>query len=106
LRVSVYAGLRPIVGGKSVEIELPDGATVRQLIDELIRSWPDLGPYLLEDDGELSRRVNIVIDGRSVRYLTDGLSTPLASEHEIAIFPALAGGAIGCFGSLPGNGIE
>jgi molybdopterin synthase sulfur carrier subunit len=104
--VSFYAGLRPIVGEKAVEVALPDGATVQQLLDELIQSWPGLRPYLLNDEGGLSRRVNIVIDGRSVRYLTDGLATPLAADQEIAVFPALAGGAIGFSRSLPGNGLE
>jgi molybdopterin converting factor small subunit len=104
--VSFYAGLRPIVEGKTVDVALPDGATVQQLLDELIRSWPGLRPYLLSDGGGLSRRVNIVIDGRSVRYLTHGLATPLAADQEIAVFPALAGGATGFLRSLSGNGFE
>ena len=87
-----YAGLRPVVGQNTVEVSLPEGTTVRQLLDELLRRWPALRPYLLTDEGELSRQVNIVIDGRSIRYLAAGLATPLRSGQEIGFFPALAGG--------------
>jgi hypothetical protein len=48
---------------------------------------------VLTDEGELSRQVNIVIDGRNIRYLAAGIATPLNSEQEIAFFPALAGGS-------------
>jgi molybdopterin synthase sulfur carrier subunit len=101
-----YAGLRPIVGAKSVDISLPDDATVQELLDGLVQSWPDLRPYLFNDEGGLARRVNIVIDGRSVRYLADGLATPLRPEHEVAIFPALAGGAGVSLRALLRNGLE
>jgi MoaD family protein len=93
LRVRFYAGLRPVVGQNTVDVSLPEGATVQQLLDELVVSWPALRPYVLTDKGQLSRQVNIVIDGRSLRYLAAGIATPLSSEQEIAFFPALAGGS-------------
>ena len=91
--MNFYAGLRPIVGAKTVDVSLPDGATVQQLLDEILRCWPALRPYLLDDEGRLSSRVNLAVDGRSVLHLPDALSTRLTPKDEIAIFPAVAGGA-------------
>jgi MoaD family protein len=102
LRVRFYAGLRPVVGQNTVDVSLPEGATIQQLVDELVQRWPALRPYVLTNEGELSRQVNIVVDGRSIRYLADGLATRLSSEQEIAFFPALAGGSRLRQGSTPG----
>jgi len=92
MRVSFYARLRPIVGQKSVDIALPDGATVEQLLDEIVRRWPALREYLLDDKGALARNVQLCVNGRGVRYLPDGLSTVLQPSHEVDLFPAVAGG--------------
>jgi MoaD family protein len=92
LRVRLYATLRPIVGAKVVELDLESGATVAQLVDELVGRWPDLAELLLDDAGGLSRRVNVFLDGRSVRHLPEGTATVLTKDHEIDVFPAVAGG--------------
>ncbi len=92
MKVSFYARLRPIVGEKSVEIPLPEGATVDQLVAEIVRRWPALRDYLLDDTGALARHVQLCVNGRGVRYLEDGLSTVLTPAHQVDVFPALAGG--------------
>ncbi len=89
--VRVYATLRPIVGGKSVEVEMPPGATVRKLIDEMVTRWPDLAETLL-DDGTLSRRAHVFLDGRSARHLPGGEDTVIEPGQVVDIAPAVAGG--------------
>ncbi|MCS5635173.1 MAG: MoaD/ThiS family protein [Myxococcota bacterium] len=91
MRVCFYATLEPIVGQRRVEVELPEPATVRDLVEELSARWPALGEALLDDDGQLSRRVNIFVDGRNARWL-QGLETSLEPENSIDIFPPVAGG--------------
>lgn len=92
MRVSFYATLRPIVGARTVEVRIKEGATVRELIDELVRRWPDLRTPMLDERGELSRRVNVFVDGRSARHLRAGVGTALSAEQAVDVFPALAGG--------------
>jgi molybdopterin synthase sulfur carrier subunit len=92
VRVSFYATLRPLVGGKAVEVPLPQGATVRDLVRELVRRWPALADYMLRDDGTLSRRVNVFVDGRNVRWLPEREETPLTPEASVHVFPPVAGG--------------
>jgi predicted amidohydrolase YtcJ/molybdopterin converting factor small subunit len=92
VKVSFYAGLRGVVGQKSVEVPLPEEATVRDLLDEIIRSWPALRRHLLDENGQLPGNIQVFIDGRSARYLQDGVGTRLCAAAEIDIFPAVGGG--------------
>jgi MoaD family protein len=90
--VRLFAGLRAIAGHATVEIELAPGATVSDLIDGVAALHPDLAPQLFDDSGELSRHVNVIVDGRSAVHLPRKLATPLTTREEIHIFPAVAGG--------------
>jgi molybdopterin synthase sulfur carrier subunit len=92
LQVNFYATLRDVVGRKSVEIELDEGASVRDLLDALVRSFPALGELLLDEHGALSRHVHVFIDGRGAPYLHHGLDTRLEGGPRIDVFPAVAGG--------------
>jgi len=91
VHVRVYATLRPIVGGRDVDVALPPGATVRDLVLRMVERWPELEELLLTD-GEVSRRVHVFVDGRSARHLPDGADTVLAEDQEIDVAPAVAGG--------------
>lgn len=92
VRVRFYATFRPIVGGKHADVAVPDGATVGDLLEAVLDRWPDLREHLLREDGSLSKRANLFVDGRAARFLPDGLDTPLAPGQEIDCFPAVAGG--------------
>ena len=47
---------------------------------------------LFTEDGELSRFVNVYLNGQDVRYL-DGRGTAVAESDEVRLLPAMAGGA-------------
>ena len=91
MNVGFYATLRPIVGGRTVDVPIPDGARVGDLVDHLAKRWPALSEHLFEPDGSLSRRVNIFVEGRNIRWL-DGLETAVLSHQKVDIFPPVAGG--------------
>lgn len=90
--VGFFATLRPIVGSKTLEVELPDGTSVQALIDHLTLRIPGLAEAILDEQGELSRKVHVFIDGRSAIYLEEGLATALSASQRVDIFPAVAGG--------------
>ena len=68
-----------------------DGATVGEVFDDLIRAYPDLGDNLLEN-GKVRGFINVYVDDEDIRYVS-GIVTPVADDGEIAIMPAVAGGA-------------
>jgi molybdopterin synthase sulfur carrier subunit len=90
--IGFFATLRPIVGGKTIEVALPAGTTVAALVDHLVGSIPGLGDAILDEAGGLSRKVHVFIEGRSAIYLEHGLATELSASQRVDIFPAVAGG--------------
>lgn len=92
MKVNFYATLRPIVGGRTVELELPAGVTVRELVDALVERWPPLRAQLLDGDGELYRHVHVFVNGRDAPFLSEGMQSVIAAGDTIDVFPAVAGG--------------
>jgi sulfur-carrier protein len=90
--VTFYATLRPLVGSRTADFNLPEGTTVRELINEMIRSYPVLDHELLDDSGQLYQHIKIFMNGRDVVFLEQGLETPLAKDEKLGIFPAIGGG--------------
>jgi molybdopterin converting factor small subunit len=81
--------LRPEAGGnRMVEV---DGATVRDVIDTLIATYPPLRERLL-DGNELPQFLNVFVDGTDVRLLS-GLDTEVGEGATMILLPAVAGGA-------------
>ena len=74
-------------GSRTVEVS---GGTVSEALGDLFRLHPALGDRVTEQ-GELSRFINVYVNGRDVRY-TDGLDTPVGADDTIIILPAMAGG--------------
>ena len=91
MRVRVYATLRPIVGGAEPAVQTQAGQTVRELVDEMVGRWPDLRAEMLDGDGNLLRRIQIMINGRNIIYL-NRLETVIPEGAKIDIFPPVGGG--------------
>jgi molybdopterin converting factor small subunit len=68
------------------------GATVGELINDLVSRHPGLGEQLLTGEGALHRFVNVYVNGQDVRYLSV-LDTPVGDRDAVIILPAMAGGA-------------
>jgi MoaD family protein len=92
MQVNFYATFRPIVGGKTVDFDLPPGATPAQLLQAVISAYPGLQPQLLDEEGKLFNHVHIFINGRDVQYLPLALETPLGPQDKVDIFPPVGGG--------------
>jgi len=91
MQVRVYATLRPIVGGPSVQLETGPGAPVRSLLDELIARWPAMKAELFDDSGALHNNIHVFVNGRDVRYM-GGLETLIPEGADLRIFPPVGGG--------------
>ncbi len=92
MQVNFYATLRPIVGAKSIDVPLPEGITVEELLADIIERYPQLHSELFDEQGALYRHVHVFINGRDAPFLANALETVLTSNDTIDIFPAVAGG--------------
>lgn len=79
LKVRFFASHREAVGKERLPIELPEGSTVQQLFDRLVKEHPDMGG--LEEHTLVA--VNQDQVGRD-RVLKDG--------DEVALYPPVGGG--------------
>jgi molybdopterin synthase sulfur carrier subunit len=92
MQVNFFATLRQIVGQKTVDISISEGSTVRQLLDEIVRSYPGLERELIDEQGELYGHVHVIINGRDFKFLDHGIETVITSEDRVSVFPAIGGG--------------
>ncbi|MBI4771753.1 MAG: MoaD/ThiS family protein [Chloroflexi bacterium] len=92
MKINFFATYRQAVGRKTVDFELPEGATIRTLIDEIVTRYPKLRGEMLDEAGQLYRHVHIFVNGRDAPYLPDGLDTRLTAADVVNVFPPVAGG--------------
>ena len=89
-RIVIPTPLRKYTQGvELVEVEAGD---LKQALDQLEQRFPGIRAGIFEQTGALRRFINIYVDGEDVRFLRD-LETPVKEGTEIAIVPAIAGGA-------------
>lgn len=90
--VNFYATLRAIVGQKTISVDMPPGATARQLIDLVVSDYPAMEPELLDEDGNFRSHMKMFINGREVVYLDDKFGYIMKATDKVDIFPPVGGG--------------
>jgi molybdopterin synthase sulfur carrier subunit len=90
VRVRIPTPLRSLTKG-TADVEAT-GTTVIDIINDLESRYPGLRERLVDEGGEIRRFVNVYVNQEDIRFL-DGDKTTLKDGDEVAIVPALAGGA-------------
>ena len=67
------------------------GATVSELLDNVIVQYPTLKPHLFESNGNLRRHFNVFVNGEHIREL-NGLDTALKEDDKVILMISAAGG--------------
>ena len=67
------------------------GIILAEILDEMEASYPGINNYILDEQGNLRRHVNIFINGTMIADRTK-LSGPVSEKSEIYIIQALSGG--------------
>ncbi len=68
-----------------------DGASLREVLDNLETSFPGIRDRILDEQGALRRFVNVYVGDDDVRFI-GGLDAQIADGARISIIPAVAGG--------------
>ncbi|MGE5595325.1 MAG: molybdopterin-synthase adenylyltransferase MoeB [Hyphomicrobiales bacterium] len=92
MSVNVYipTPFRHLVGNRaSVKAS---GTTVREVLADLDQQFPGFNAQLMDATGDLAPHINVYVNQVEIHNL-QGEATPLSSGDEIAVIPALAGGA-------------
>ena len=88
--VRIPTPLRAVTKG-AAEVQA-EADTVSGVIDDLERQYPGFRDRVLDGTGEIRRFINVYVNEEDVRFL-DGNKTPLRAGDQLAIVPAIAGGA-------------
>lgn len=92
MAVTVYVPtpFRRATGNRErIEMAAPD---VAELLEELERSYEDLRGLVRDETGAVLPYINIYVNSTEIEDL-EGLETALRDGDEVAIIPAMAGGA-------------
>lgn len=92
MKIKIYATLRDLAQTDVLDVPCQTGDRISDLLRAIVENWPILRPELLDENGELSSRIHLFINGRDVRYL-DGVNMPVPEDADIRIFPPVGGGA-------------
>lgn len=89
--IKLFATLRDMTGAKQIEVPFHDGQTVRELIQSVSEISPALAGKMVNERGELTGLVHVLVDGRNVEWL-DGLDTTIRAADTLVFLPPAAGG--------------
>ncbi len=89
LKVLLPVALRHLTGNQD-EVEL-SGDSVGEVINGLVRRFPELKRHLFNDQGQVRNFVNIYVNDEDVRYLQED-QTPVKEGDVLSIVPSIAGG--------------
>lgn len=92
MKVHLFANYRLIAGKGMIEIDLPEGSTIRQVIDRVIEEFPSLKNSWFSPSGELYDHLNVFVNGVDAQTSPLYLDTPLKPEDNLEFLPPIAGG--------------
>jgi molybdopterin synthase sulfur carrier subunit len=90
VKLKAFANLRELLG-KELTISVSAGETIRGLLRVVGSKHHAFEAQVLDGGGHLRPYVNILHNGRNIRFLNE-LDTTLAEGDVVAIFPPVAGG--------------
>jgi len=67
------------------------GQNVGELLDNLVREFPNMRKHLFSEDGQIRSFVNVYVNDDDIRYLEKS-ATKLKEGDIISIIPSVAGG--------------
>ena len=82
VRLLFFATLKDIVGAREMQLEVPAGSTVADVLTHLERSYPRIKDYR-----------PVLLTAINEEYVDKG--APVSDGDEVAIFPPVSGGEIG-----------
>lgn len=80
------------LAGNQTHVNVPAG-TVGEVLDRLSDRYPALRNMIFDDTGQIPGHVNIYVNNLEVHSL-QGTDTPVNDGDEMAVIPAIAGGAV------------
>ncbi len=88
IRVEFSPNIRKHIAIEPCEI---NGQTVREVLESVFESVPELRGYVLDDQGAVRQHVTVFVNDDTIRD-REQLTDPLAANDRVYVFQALSGG--------------
>jgi molybdopterin converting factor small subunit len=88
IRVNLYTNLQQYTGGRNQVFV--NGTTIGECLKDLVQQYPDIGPVLFDDKGELNSIVYVSVNMNSVN--PEKLNREIRENDELFIILIIAGG--------------
>ena len=92
MHVNFYATLRPLAGGKVIEVNVAAPARVLDVLQAATENKPDLATAMWSSPGILKDHIKVFINGRQSVHLPEELQTLLQTNDTLDVFPPVGGG--------------
>ena len=69
-----------------------DGATIAEVLGDLDARFPGIGDLIFDSERRIPAHINVYVNNREIHSLA-GADTTVADGDEVAVIPAIAGGA-------------
>jgi|YelNatPaOPRAMG01_1025707.scaffolds.fasta_scaffold08754_4 molybdopterin synthase sulfur carrier subunit len=90
VKIKLYGDLKEKSGKSEIELIMPEGTKMRDLIDIISKDY--LGKEtLLESSGKLKSTIIVLVNGKNIDFI-DKLETKLSDGDLISLVPAVFGG--------------
>lgn len=91
-RVVIPGLLRDLADGAAeLPVDLPEGATLAEVLDQAFAPWPVLASRVRDERGEIRRHVNVFVDGEDAKR-AQGVHTPVGPAATVHVVNAVSGG--------------
>lgn len=90
VKIRYSSALSNVTHARETILEIGE-TTIRVILDKLTEMFGEDFKKRLLTNGEVSRFVNLYVNGVDIRYMK-GLDTPIKNSDEISILPAVSGG--------------
>jgi molybdopterin synthase sulfur carrier subunit len=90
ITVQIPTALRRLTAGAAQVACSP--ATLAELLSGLSNQFPELGPHLRDEAGQVRRFLNIYVNEEDIRFL-GGNNYAFQDGDEVLLVPSIAGGA-------------
>ena len=94
MRIEFYGVYRLSIGKKTVELELPQNATIYAALRAIAQRFPVLQNEMFNQYGDLYPYQPLYINGRNPRLLADGFQTVVGVDDVLSIFSPISSGRI------------
>lgn len=92
VEVRYYALLRELAGKRSEKVILPEGSSVRDLIELLVKRYGEgFERYIYDGEKRLRGYLSYMVNGVNINSL-DGLETRLRDGDILSLLPPVGGG--------------